>query len=247
MPESGWVRSPVVVDLADLGDIDAVVLDAGGVLLLPDPDALRSAMAPFGVTPTDEQCRRSHYEGNAEVDRLGVTDWRLVDLALVAVLGVAAGEAEAAAAAVEPVYIATPWIPIAGVAEALRELAAAGVALAIVSNAEGTMEEMLAEHRICSVSGGEAARVAVVVDSALVGVAKPDPEIFAFALDPLGIPAERCLYVGDTVHFDVNGARAAGLHPLHLDPYGLCPGGADHGHITGLDELVRALVARVKA
>jgi putative hydrolase of the HAD superfamily len=103
------------------------------------------------------------------------------------------------------------------------------------------MEQQLADHRICTSDGGQAAQVAVVVDSDVVGVEKPDPAIFRIALDALGLAPDDCLYVGDTVHFDVNGARAAGLRPVHLDPYGLCPG-ADHPHVGSLSQLAGALI-----
>ena len=53
-----------------------------------------------------------------------------------------------------------------------------------------------------------------------VGVAKPDPHIFDFALPYFDvIERDRIAYVGDSVTMDVGGARAAGLHPILLDPH----------------------------
>jgi putative hydrolase of the HAD superfamily len=83
--------------------------------------------------------------------------------------------------------------------------------------------------------------VAAVIDSHLVGIEKPDPRIFQLALDALDVVPERSLYVGDTVRFDVNGALAAGLQPVHVDPYGFCDG--LHCHIASLAELTESLVA----
>lgn len=220
--------------------IEAVLLDAGGVLLLPDPEALRQGFAPYGVVPDDEACRRAHYTSMREVDRLGEADWVAVDRVMAASVGIEEADLDELVAAIEDVYIRRPWVPVPGAAETLRGLQESGVALAIVSNAEGTMERQLAEHRICTVDGEGCARVAVVVDSTVVGVEKPDPRIFTFALDALGVAAARSLYVGDTVHFDVNGARAAGLQPLHLDPYGLCPDD-DHPHVRALPEIAGLL------
>ena len=66
----------------------------------------------------------------------------------------------------------------------------------------------------------------------MVGVAKPDPAIFRIALDALGVPADgSVLHVGDSLRYDVAGARAAGLRPVHMDPYGLCPAPDGHAHI----------------
>jgi putative hydrolase of the HAD superfamily len=223
------------------GPVEAVLLDAGGVLLLPDPAELRRVLAPLGEAPDDETCRLAHYACMREVDRLGAPDWPVVDRVLARVAGVAEDRIDRAVSVVEEVYLRLPWVPVPDAAETLLRLQAAGYPLAVVSNATGTMEQQLAEHRICTADGGSAAQVAVVVDSDVVGVEKPDPAIFDIALDALGLPPDGCIYVGDTVHFDVNGARAAGLSPVHLDPYRWCPD-SDHAHVSSLAELARALI-----
>jgi putative hydrolase of the HAD superfamily len=226
--------------VTDLTGIDAVVLDAGGVLLLPDPEGLRELLAPFGAEPDDERCRWGHYASTRVVDQLGRADWRAIDRNVAAELGVPEEHLDAATDAIDKAYNTRPWVPIEGAAEALVALQTAGFPLAVVSNASGTMEAQLAHHDICSIDGETHAEVAVVVDSHVVGVEKPDPAIFRFALDALDVAPERCLYVGDTVFFDVNGARAAGLHPLHVDPYNLCPI-PGHPHVRGIPDLVPLL------
>ena len=78
----------------------------------------------------------------------------------------------------------------------------------------------------------------VIIDSAVVGVAKPDPAIFAIALKALNVPAgPNVLHVGDSLRYDVAGARAAGLQPVHMDPFGFCPAPDDHPHIRRLADL----------
>ena len=70
----------------------------------------------------------------------------------------------------------------------------------------------------------------------MVGVAKPDPGIFRIALDALNVPADgSVLHVGDSLRYDVAGAVAAGLQPVHMDPYGLCSAPGGHAHITQPD------------
>lgn len=54
-----------------------------------------------------------------------------------------------------------------------------------------------------------------VVISGDVGIKKPDPRIFAFALNQTGLRPEEVVYVGDSVE-DVQGARAAGLCPIRI-------------------------------
>jgi putative hydrolase of the HAD superfamily len=130
------------------------------------------------------------------------------------------------------------------VAGALRAIAALGIPLAVVSNSDGSVQAELRRLGVCYTVDGQTApadgvQVRVVLDSAVVGVAKPDPEIFRIALDRLGVPAsEQVLHVGDSLRYDVAGALAAGIRPVHLDPYGYCPAPAGHTHITSLADVV---------
>jgi len=50
-------------------------------------------------------------------------------------------------------------------------------------------------------------RAASIVISEEVGVMKPDPAIFAHAAEMAGTPPEEILYVGDSLHSDVEGGR----------------------------------------
>jgi putative hydrolase of the HAD superfamily len=52
---------------------------------------------------------------------------------------------------------------------------------------------------------------------------KPNPEMFAIALQQLALPADAVIYVGDNYYADVAGALRAGLHPVLLDEDGLFP------------------------
>jgi len=64
----------------------------------------------------------------------------------------------------------------------------------------------------------------VVLDSALVGVEKPDPAIFRAALAAIGVAPAEALYVGDLYDVDVVGARAAGMEAVLLLPDAAGPG-----------------------
>jgi putative hydrolase of the HAD superfamily len=108
-----------------------------------------------------------------------------------------------------------------------HRIIASGMPVAVVSNNNGTAEEQLRHFGICQIGPGPLPSVTIVVDSTLVGVAKPDPAIFLPALQALGTAPARTLYVGDTVHADVHGAVAAGMPVVQLDPYDLH---ADFGH-----------------
>lgn len=222
-------------------EIDAVVFDAGGVLLLPDAEAGRAAIATLDCESSLEDWRRAHYATLPLLDQMQPIDWATHRRAMAAEIGVPHERLDAAAALIEDVMARTAWVAVPGAADALWALAGAGYQLAVVSNAWGTVAQWLEQHGICSVDGNDLPRVAAVIDSHLVGIEKPDPRIFRLALDALGVEPERSLYIGDTVRFDVNGARAAGLHPVHVDPYGFCSG--PHSHITALTQLTGWLVS----
>ena len=95
----------------------------------------------------------------------------------------------------------------------LDALSLLGLRLACVSNSDGRAAEHLAA---CDMLRG----LEFVVDSHHAGIAKPEPGIFHLALERIGLPAERTLYVGDLRLVDGAGARGAGLHFVLLDPYG---------------------------
>lgn len=96
---------------------------------------------------------------------------------------------------------------------ALDALAARGYLLGVISNSDGRVERLL-EH------AGLTRHLAFVIDSEVVGVSKPDRRIFDLAIERAGRPAAECLYVGDYLSVDVDGARGAGLVPLLFDPAG---------------------------
>jgi HAD superfamily hydrolase (TIGR01509 family) len=103
-----------------------------------------------------------------------------------------------------------------GVRESLERLRGAGFKLAVVSNSEGTIEQMLLEIGLRPLFDA-------VIDSSVVGFTKPDPRIFGIALDRLGVAAADALMVGDSPSADVDGASAAGIRAALIDPYDFYP------------------------
>ena len=220
--------------------LDAVLFDAGGVLVLPDPTVIGPLLAPYGADPSYACLHRAHYAGMRAQDTrgAGLDDWAVYDLAYVTAAGVPEHEAEEAAVLLGRTRSPLLWrYPIEGASATLRGLADAGVPIGVVSNASGQIEQALRRFAVCQVGEGDCVPVSCVVDSEVVGVAKPDPAIFTFALDVLGLGPERVAYVGDSVRNDVQGAQAAGLVALHLDPYD-DHADADHERIRALSDLL---------
>jgi putative hydrolase of the HAD superfamily len=203
--------------------IEAVLLDAGGVLVLPSHEPIVAAFASMGLAVDASRVDAAHYAGMRGLDEAphGPFDWRHYLSAYLGTLGVPEARRAAAAQALRATFdgSATLWRrPTAGVREALAALAQTGVRLGVVSNAEGTVEARLSELAICQVGAGAGVPVEVVIDSHVVGVEKPDPAIFGFALRAMGLDPARCLYLGDSVRIDVAGSSAAGLSPVLVTP-----------------------------
>lgn len=94
-------------------------------------------------------------------------------------------------------------------APALRELRSRGLRLAVVSNWDCSLREVLD-------SAGVLELVDHVVASAEVGAAKPDPAPFHAALEALGCDAGEVVHVGDREDNDMAGAQAAGVRAVLL-------------------------------
>jgi putative hydrolase of the HAD superfamily len=102
------------------------------------------------------------------------------------------------------------WELFDDVVPALAELRARGLRLGIVSNFDGRLT------RICE-GLGIAGYFDAIVMSGRVGAAKPDPRVFAVALNRLGVDAAEAVHVGDSEKEDLAGARASGLHAVLID------------------------------
>lgn len=220
---------------------DAVLFDAGGVLVLPDPTVLAPLLAPFGGSAEVERHRRAHYAGMAAKSHAGHAEgeWGDYNTIYVASVGVSAELVDHAADVLDHTRTHHLWRwPIPETCRALADLAAARVPMGVVSNASGQVEAELRRGGICQTGHGAGVEVRVVVDSHVVGVAKPDPRIFDHALVHFdGTDRSRILYVGDSVTMDIGAATAAGLHPVLLDPYG-DHDGADFERIASVADIL---------
>ena len=232
--------------------IDAVVFDIGGVFLVPHPAPVREVLAPVGLALLDDDAfHRAHYRGVHAVAALHIDEtdpafWTRYIEVYLDEIGVGADHVAACLAAwpmlhERPVHETWRWVQQHNV-DALARFVAAAMPLAIVSNNDGTAPEQMRDFGVCQVGPGPFVSVVIIIDSASVGVAKPNPIIFRPALEALGTAAARTLYVGDTVHADVKGARAAGMPVVQIDPYDY-HAGFDHARVPHLDALADLLFA----
>lgn len=205
--------------------IECVLLDAGGVLLDLDFPYLRRLIKVRGIEIDLEQLAlleaRARREVHEHVAAGGTTAERWSDYfrSILHAAGVREIDAQSSmirslAEAHERFGLWTTAFP--GAVETVRKIHESGMPVGVVSNAEGRVEEDL--H-----AAGFEGLLKCVVDSHVVGVAKPDPKIFHIALERMGAKAETTLFVGDVPAVDIEGARAAGLQAMLLDRHDLYP------------------------
>lgn len=205
----------------------AILFDAGFTLTFHDGERIAAYAAKSGLAADAralEAAERALREELRETPGVvmkthhdGGFSWhermyrRLLDLAGTA--GTPASLDQAASTILREHRLSNAWRRVGkGVRESLQRLRAAGLKLAIVSNSEGTLEQMLEEIDLRSAFD-------VVLDSAVVGFTKPDPRIFHLALERLGVTAAQAVMVGDSPSADVDGAHAVGIRAALIDPY----------------------------
>ncbi len=115
----------------------------------------------------------------------------------------------------------------------IQALKARRLQLAIVSNWDNSLQSHCDDL-------GMTPLFDTIVGSSYVGYEKPDPRIFAIALQRLSLQADQVLHVGDMYVSDVVGARRAGIVPVLLDRFDLQPD-ADCLRVRTLDQIAALL------
>jgi putative hydrolase of the HAD superfamily len=224
--------------------MQGVLLDVGGVFLVPSRDRLFEALGDLIGTLSDAECDRAHFEGIHALDVANVPgdgERHIYLNGYLSSIGVPEDRLEAAIDRLMPVWMGPSldlWRRIlSGSVAGLRTLYHAGLRLGVVSNSDGHVEAELVRNKICQVGPGHGVPVRTIIDSGIVGVAKPDPAIFDFALPSLALDPSDVIYVGDSVKYDIMSSQAAGMTPLHFDPLNLCEQ-TDHLHVARVGDVL---------
>lgn len=228
-------------------DVDTILFDAGGTLVHIDYDTIATLAAAHGVTVTTAQLSVGDAEARLRVDQrlrgphaAGDTDAARVGGYFADLLRGATSNRQDIDTLVSAVTQAHArqnlWrVPYPDAADSLRTLREAGLATAVISNADGRVRDLLRD-------AGLLPHLDYVMDSHEEGVEKPDPAIFERALARSATTAAHAVYVGDIYEVDVVGARAAGLTPCLLDPHDRYAS-ADCLRFASMAELTAAVVA----
>lgn len=202
------------------GSIRAISFDYGHVLGALDLDELSSRLGGADVSAL-RAAQPAAYRAHDEAIARGLGHegaWR----ALMTTLVEASGARVDTGTTVDRLWAAQPtrnlWRFVPPEARALLdELSAARVPMVVTSNSEGRIAELLAEVSI-------AQHFTAVLDSGLLGFAKPDRRMFERAAAALSLPIDQIVHIGDSETADIVGAKDAGMRAVRFD--GFVPGNA---------------------
>jgi putative hydrolase of the HAD superfamily len=183
--------------------VKAVFFDFGGVIGIWDRDYVAGFESEHGL-PEGGVLRALYGSAGwreVEVGRMSVDDW--LD-------GVGVALADAATKSVPPARSVWKRLwnamdqDVIGLARRLRGTYIVGV----LSNTTLMLEEEVL------VPNGILDMWDVIINSARIGIAKPDAGIYQAAADAVGLPPEACVHIDD-IENNVRGAEEAGFKAIH--------------------------------
>lgn len=195
-----------------MSGVRAVVSDFGGVLTLPLSVAFEGMREELGIGPADLGGAMAHAtEAGGENPLYALERGEVSERAFLDALGHSLEAVTGREVTLDG--FGEQWFaqlkvnePLLGYYRGLRER---GLRLAILTNNvrewEPRWRAMLPIDELFE----------LVVDSAFVGMRKPEPGIYELTLSRLGLAAEACVFVDD-LEPNVSAARALGLHAVHF-------------------------------
>lgn len=207
-------------------DVQAITFDVGSTLIYPDPPveevflriarerghALKLADVAAHMDEVDEFYEQEYAkDGDFWCSKEGSVEIWLDMYRFLSHLTGVGDDADGMADAIYASYAhADLWKPYDDVREPLMELRYRHVKMAIVSNWDPALTNIIRGLKLGPFFDE-------IVSSADVGYRKPDPAIFDIALERLGVQPENCVHVGDLPEADGRGAAAAGMVPVIID------------------------------
>jgi HAD superfamily hydrolase (TIGR01509 family) len=219
--------------------LKTIFFDVGNTLLYPDRAHILAPLAKLGHSPSLEQwhaieraTKRTFDRAMEQRDPADFNFWFLFFERLLDDLEVR--DTQVHNALIQSIRQSANWCVIrTGTRELLQRLGER-YPLAVISNADGKIENVLKRCEIADC-------FASITDSGLVGYEKPHPAIFQAALQAMQAKAEDSLYVGDVYSVDYLGATGVGMQGILMDVSGAYRG-ADADRVESLEELVQRLV-----
>jgi putative hydrolase of the HAD superfamily len=196
----------------------SIFFDVGNTLLFPNRERILSPLKARHAVPTDAHWRdleaRTKNKFDDVLEHNGRADhsfWWMFYTGLLEELGLQDNAIRDQL--VEATRTSSNWDVIRpGTCDLLNEIGRS-YQIGVISNADGKIAELLDR---CGIAGC----FRCITDSGVVGREKPDPAIFAAALQAMGERPEHSLYVGDVYSVDYLGATRAGMQAALFDVAG---------------------------
>jgi HAD superfamily hydrolase (TIGR01509 family) len=195
--------------------IEVLFFDVGNTLLFPNRKKMLRSLHDRQVFPSEELLQSIERETKQQFDALveshSAVDhgfWWMFYSRLLNELGLP--DESTCADLVARTQTSSNWCDIRpGTREALQRLAK-GYRLAVISNADGKIADILAHCGIADC-------FETITDSGIVGKEKPHPAIFEAALHSMRVKAEQSLYTGDVYCVDYLGSTSVGMQCVLFD------------------------------
>lgn len=202
--------------------IKAVLFDLGDTLIRTAeiPEIYKRILETYGVKVSTEEVLKAHSANEKEFDaikgmiELGQGFWIKWNLKVLKRLGIQENR-EFLAKKIDELWWEHADLEVyPDVMETLAQLKSKSVKIGVVTNGlKSDFRQILRKLRLTDWFD-------IVVGIDTCNKAKPDEEIFLYALDKLHVRPEEALFIGDSVKYDYEGAKRAGLRPLFIDREG---------------------------
>jgi len=226
--------------------IRAVFFDAVGTVIFPNPTITEIygdvAVRHGGQRKPLDELRQSFARSFAEQETVDITlNWRTSDARererWQIIVASSLDDVTNPDAAFEELYQhfsrGAAWRVPTGIAGVLDSMQSRGLILGMGSNYDSRLIQVMDELTELRLLRDR------LVISSLVGCRKPAKAFFEAVIARAGVPAESILFVGDDLQNDLQGAQAAGLQAVLLDPNQRGP--LDQPRIQDLTDLLTVI------
>jgi len=223
--------------MLSIGGFKAVLFDLGGTLVktVDAPEIYKRILEVYGVKVSVEDIAKAHEENVKEFDieemvKLMQDFWVKWNLRFLERIGIQDNR-DFLARTLDKLWWEYAELEVySDVLETLAQLKRRGIKIGIVTNGfENDYRQILRK-----LNWTDYFDVVVGIDACKK--AKPDREIFLFAINKIHVRPEETIFIGDSVKSDYEGSKKAGLRPLLINREGKTL--ADVKTITSLTEVL---------
>lgn len=218
--------------------VKAVIFDLGGTIIksAEPPQIFHRILEAHGIHVQTEKIRTAHRKNETEHDpedmaQQGIEYWNRWNMRLLKTIGIDENRELLARRINEQWFDYADLQVFPDAAQTLEELKRRGVKLGVVTNALAEeIQKMFEKLNLNNIFD-----VAVGCDACKK--AKPSREIFYYALDRLKVRPENAVFVGDSIKYDYEGAKEAGMKTVLISRDGDAPVGVES--VTNLTEILK--------